>query len=255
MRRREVGYHADRRLPVLLRMHRLRRAAPAEAGRLLRVLFLRLGAVSANSGRAVCGGRRGFVLYGVIRHGKRCRPKLPRLAAQPAHQPVGVVDSAGRDHCRSVCFGVGSIRHLDRRAHPDGRGVYSEFEAMRAHPLPLHGTLLSRHGGAGARACVRHRFRRSLCMACFGRSHSWRKRDHLVGHGAGVGKILVAGRCCNGTALTAAQAAGAGRPFRQRTLPRLPASRVSAAAPPASRASSSSASASVRSDTASSSRK
>jgi hypothetical protein len=33
-----------------------------------------------------------------------------------------------------------------------------------------------------------------LCMAFVGGSHSWRKHDHLVGHGKGVGKILTARR-------------------------------------------------------------
>jgi hypothetical protein len=43
---------ADRRLSVLLRMPRLRHDAAAEAGRLLRFLLLRLGAMPTDSGRA-----------------------------------------------------------------------------------------------------------------------------------------------------------------------------------------------------------
>ena len=39
--------HADERLPVLLRMHRLPDLAQAQAGRLLRVLLLRVGALPA----------------------------------------------------------------------------------------------------------------------------------------------------------------------------------------------------------------
>jgi hypothetical protein len=43
----------------------------AEAGRLLRVLFLWLGTVSAYSGRAFGRDRPSFLLCGVIPHGKR----------------------------------------------------------------------------------------------------------------------------------------------------------------------------------------
>jgi hypothetical protein len=49
---RETGNDADRRLPVLLSVQRLRHQAAAEARRLLRVLFLRLDALSANASRA-----------------------------------------------------------------------------------------------------------------------------------------------------------------------------------------------------------
>jgi hypothetical protein len=42
--------HADRRLPVLLRLQGLRRTAETQARRLLRVLLLRLGTVSADTG-------------------------------------------------------------------------------------------------------------------------------------------------------------------------------------------------------------
>src|ERR1700687_1380914 len=48
---------ADRRLSVLLRLHGLRREIAAEAWRLLRVLFVRLRAVSADAGGALCGWR------------------------------------------------------------------------------------------------------------------------------------------------------------------------------------------------------
>src|SRR3984893_15917093 len=52
LRHREVGDHADQCLPIILYLHRLRRDAAAEAGRLLRVLFLRLGSMPADPGRA-----------------------------------------------------------------------------------------------------------------------------------------------------------------------------------------------------------
>ena len=49
----ETGDDADRRLPVLLYLQWLWREAATEAGRLLRVLLLRLGAVPADPGAAV----------------------------------------------------------------------------------------------------------------------------------------------------------------------------------------------------------
>jgi len=127
--------------------------------------------------------------------GKRFGPKLTRLARQPTNQPVGMVDSSGRHSCRSISPGACSSRDLDIRAHLDGDGVHSECKALRTHPLPLHGTLLSCHDCPRARPCFGHRFRRFLRMACFGCFYSCGKQDHLVGHGAGVGKILVDSRC------------------------------------------------------------
>ncbi len=62
MRHREIGDDADRCLPVFLYLQRLRRDAAAEAGRLLRVLFLRLGSVPADPGRALGRDGRRFLL-------------------------------------------------------------------------------------------------------------------------------------------------------------------------------------------------
>jgi len=45
-----MARYADRRLRVLPRVRRVWRHAPAEGGRLLRVLFIRIRAVSADSG-------------------------------------------------------------------------------------------------------------------------------------------------------------------------------------------------------------
>ena len=182
--------NADGCLPVFLQLRGLRCASKGEGRRLLRVLFLRLRALSANSGRAFWRDRPGFLLCGVIPHGKR-GPKLTRLAAHPAYQSFSVVDSPSRDPCRSARPGAGSCRHLDRRAHLDGNRVHSECKALRTYPVPLHGTLLSRHDRPGAGAGFGYRFCRLLRMASFGSSHSRRKQDHLVGHRAGVGKILV----------------------------------------------------------------
>jgi len=52
LRNRQTGIDANRCLPVFLYLHRLRRDVAAEAGRLLRVLFLWLGSVPAYTGRA-----------------------------------------------------------------------------------------------------------------------------------------------------------------------------------------------------------
>jgi hypothetical protein len=49
MRLRQSRGDADRRMPVLLRVHELPGAAAAERGRLLRVLLVRLGKVSADA--------------------------------------------------------------------------------------------------------------------------------------------------------------------------------------------------------------
>jgi hypothetical protein len=53
LRDRKDRNHAYRRVPILLRLHRLRHAAAAEARTLLRFLFLWFGAVPVGSGRAV----------------------------------------------------------------------------------------------------------------------------------------------------------------------------------------------------------
>jgi len=56
LRNGKSGDNADGRLPHLLCMHEVRCDAAAEAGRLLRVLLLRFGSVSADPGGTV--GRR-----------------------------------------------------------------------------------------------------------------------------------------------------------------------------------------------------
>jgi hypothetical protein len=61
LRHGEVGDHANRRLPVFLSVHRLRRDAEAKTRRLLRVLFLRLGSLPAGPGRALGRDGRGLL--------------------------------------------------------------------------------------------------------------------------------------------------------------------------------------------------
>jgi len=92
LRRSEVGADADRRLASFLRMHRLWCETAAEAGRrLLRVLFIRLGAMSPYSGRAFGPSRRSLLLCQVIRQEQSCDPTFKGLARQHPRQCVGVV--------------------------------------------------------------------------------------------------------------------------------------------------------------------
>jgi hypothetical protein len=62
LRRHENGDHADERLPVFLRMHRLWDKAEAEDGRLLRVLLLRHRALPADTGRPLRRAGGSFLL-------------------------------------------------------------------------------------------------------------------------------------------------------------------------------------------------
>jgi hypothetical protein len=194
MRYREGGNHAGRRLPVLLCVQRLRREAAAQAGRLLRVLLVWLGAMPARSGRACGLYRRGFLLREVMPDGKRHGANLSGLARQPARQSAGVVDSSSRHRCRIVGACARSNRDLDHRAHLDGYGMNPEFKTVRPNPLPLHGTLLPHRDRARSRAWFWCRVSRYLRLAYVGRLHSRRQQDHLVGHRACVGEILLAPR-------------------------------------------------------------
>jgi len=65
LRNRQSGNHADRCLPVLLSMHRLRCDAAAQARRLLRLLLLWLGPVSAETGRTFGRHCRGLPPFGM----------------------------------------------------------------------------------------------------------------------------------------------------------------------------------------------
>ena len=73
-------------------MHRLWHKAKAQIGRLLRVLLLWLGAMSANSGSTL--RRTGCdLLLCVTGDDQRTDPNRARLARQWAHQFAGVVDA------------------------------------------------------------------------------------------------------------------------------------------------------------------
>src|SRR5262249_7242838 len=69
------------------------------------------------------------------RHGKRHRPQLTGLAAEPAHEPACVVDSPRRHSCRPVRARSSSNRYLDRCADLDGNGVHSQCKTVRTHCL------------------------------------------------------------------------------------------------------------------------
>ena len=82
-------------------MHRLRHKAKAQVGRLLRVLFLWLGAVSTNSDAA----RRRVgcsVVLCLVGNEQNDGGHLARLARQQKHQRTRVVVSICRNHWRTV---------------------------------------------------------------------------------------------------------------------------------------------------------
>ena len=100
----KIGDHADRCLSVLLRMHRLRHKAEAKVGRLLRVLFLRLGAVPADSGRARGRERRGLLLCGRQAMSTNTSIQSTRdWLRSRAHQPAGLV-GAYKPRLLPVCL-------------------------------------------------------------------------------------------------------------------------------------------------------
>jgi len=85
------GADADRRLPVLLCLQRLWREAQASRGRLLRILLVRVSALSADAGVReirlqvkLKHARRGLP---VTIHGLRCRPPISFL-----FERVGIAD-------------------------------------------------------------------------------------------------------------------------------------------------------------------
>lgn len=125
------------------------------------------------------------------RHGERDDASFPRLVAYSGHSPLGMVDSASCGTDRPIRAYPGSNRCLDRRTDLDGRRLHSQCKAVRAHPLPLHGTLLSRHDRSSACARLGLGSCRFLRLAYPGRSHSRWKQAHLVGKRAGVGEILL----------------------------------------------------------------
>jgi len=137
---------------------------------LLRVLFLRLGAVSTNSGPARRRARRRIVLC-LTGHVQPDDAHLARLAQQQTHQFARVVDSTCRNPCRSVHSSIAANCRLGHRSWLDGCGVHAECATLQSHALPLHRTLLSGHDRARDGARCGARYRRSTWMGLFGRDH------------------------------------------------------------------------------------
>jgi hypothetical protein len=124
------------------------------------------------------------------RHGKRYRPQLTGLAAEPAHEPARVVDSSGRHSCRPVRARRCSNCYLDHCAQLDGNGVRSQCKAVRTHTLSVHRAVLLGHDHSCARAGIGGHFARLERMGCARRRHYPWRQDHLVDDRAGMGKIL-----------------------------------------------------------------
>src|SRR5258708_20903689 len=86
---------------------------------------------------------------------------------------------------------------IDRFAH-DLQARTSRREKLASPPRPQpvaesHPRCKVQRRNRGRQIASSSRCRLTLlCMAFVGSSHSWRKHDHLVGHGKGVGKILAA---------------------------------------------------------------
>ena len=172
-------------------MHGLRHKAEAQGGRLLRVLFVRLGAVSACAGPARRRAWRGIVLC-LIGHDQSNDLQLTRLARECAHQLARVV-AALRGHCRRFarsCFH--SRRDLGDRSRLDGHRVHFECAAVQSYALPLHRTLLSCHDRAGDGGGRGDHHRRHTWMGLSGRDHLWGKPAYMVGDRADMGKVFLA---------------------------------------------------------------
>ena len=135
------GDDADGRLPVLLRLPRLWGAPAAQARRLLRVLFLRLGAVPADP-RGAQGGPASRLLRGIGEQWRRTRA---------GERMTGSVMSAATRSpgaCRPSLWSVprsphpGSEPNLADRSCLDGHGLYRQRPALRPDALLPYRTLL-----------------------------------------------------------------------------------------------------------------
>jgi len=180
---------------------------------LLRVLLLRLGALSADAERTLRSAGRCFVPYGIS--------SWAPLRSNPRETgwPAGA----------AACWRGGSLtplfspvcscrRPFESSSGPSlssgGRSVRPQCKTMRPHSLPLHGTLLSRDDRAGTRPWLGRGFRRDLWMDCVGRHHCRRQQAHLVGDRAGMGKILVDTVPCSLAKRLLVANSGSGGPFR-----------------------------------------
>src|SRR5262249_32039748 len=113
-------------LPVLLQMHRLRHDATSETRRLLRVLLVRLGAVSADPGRAFRRNRRRFLLCGLsgqmtnhVLQNSQDWLRSPRTSLLAWWIPQGAIVAG------PLCPSASSDCHLDYWTHLDGNSLRS----------------------------------------------------------------------------------------------------------------------------------
>jgi hypothetical protein len=171
-------------------MHRLRHKAETQVGRLLRVLFLRFGAMSTDSGSARRRARRRAVLC-LVGNEQPDDGHLARLAQRRALHSACLVDSACRNHCGTVRSRIAANGRLGHSSRLDGCGVHAECATLQSHALPLHWALLSCDDRArdGARYWVRHR--RHTWMGLLRRNRPRRKRAYMVGYRAGMGEVLL----------------------------------------------------------------
>src|SRR5262249_870732 len=144
LRRGEVGTHADRCLPVFLHLRRVWSDAAAEVRRLLRVLFVRLGSVPADPGRALGTDRRIALLRRMIQSKHRA---IGCEVPAPACWRGGFL---GCYHRQLVCPGAASNRRLNRCAHLDGKSVHFGCSTMWTHALPIYRALLPSDDYTGA---------------------------------------------------------------------------------------------------------
>jgi hypothetical protein len=189
LRHRQEGSDADRCLPVFLRVQELWNSAQAQAGRLLRFLFLRRRAVPSYSG----GTRE--------REGNRLlRDVINRTDVTDRPSP----DWAGNIRAYGWLWGlpliaIGASLFIDVRVRTViwtaalivmGR-VCVECSALRAHALSVHGSVLPCHDPTGSHARFRRVRRWLFCMGRACRADCRGKQDHLVGNRTSMGQVFL----------------------------------------------------------------
>jgi len=103
-----------------------------------------------------------------------------------------VVDAKGCHRGHAVRSRGRSGCGLDRRVTLDTDRVHPKRTTLWPHALPLHGTFLSRDDRTSHSVGDRHFFRQFLQLARTRSFYTHRWLEHLVGHGASVGEILIA---------------------------------------------------------------
>src|SRR5882762_2634300 len=129
MRLRQGRVDADRRLPVPLRMHALRRAAAAEPGRLLRVLLLRLGEVPADAGGGLLPSMK---RYDLVIIGTGTAAMVAAMRVRSAGWTVAIVDfrpfggTCALRGCDPKKMLIGGVTALDHARRMRGKGIAGE---------------------------------------------------------------------------------------------------------------------------------